>query len=443
MGWRQRNTWVRMAEPDSAILIAQAAPWSPATAGILSRSIIAMDVTQEDQLQKYRGKLAGKIILLGSPRGVAPLEKPLFRRFEQKELSEHARYPVTGPPGEQKEPDYFSYFSFREKLGQFLEAEKVAAALVCSRDNPMGGAGGGTIYVDTNDTFGWFVYQAEHAIKVPLVVLAAEHFGRLSRLLKNGIPVMIEMNVDTEFTGDHEQGFNTLAEIAGTDLKAQAVMVGAHLDSWSAAGGATDDGAGVLIAMEAMRILNALNVKPRRTIRIGLWSGEEQGMLGSQAYVARHLGSFPGHPAQERSPVPAFLKPSSGRLSIGPDHKHLSAYFNLDAGGGRLRGITLANNSALKAIFQPWVEQLSDLGFTAISLRNDCGGDCSVFDAVGIPAPAFIHDPLDYESRSSHTNMDAYERLDKEDLRQASIVVATLLYNTAMRPKMLPRKLLR
>lgn len=448
MGWRERNTWARMTGPDTAILIARAAPWSPATNGAITALATAVEIQNEKEFDRYRGKLAGRIVFLGKPANLDPISTPLFRRFDDNDLADFAKYPLASPPTEQKKFSYADYFGFREKLGRFLADEKASAVIVPSRASPRNGASGGTIYIDSNDTFGWFVYRKERAMRVPLAIMALENYGRIWRLLKQGVSVSLQMNVDTEFTGDHEEGFNTIAEITGADpkLKDEVVVLGAHLDSWAGATGATDNGAGTLVAMEVMRILNALHAHPRRTIRIALFSGEEQGQLGSRAYVKQHFGSFavssppPVSSTPDEAAVPEFLRGVRGALTLKPEHARVSAFFNLDMGSGRLRGITLTDNAALLPIFEQWVAPLKDLGVTTVAIRSDCGSDCSSFDAVGIPAPAFIQDPLDYESRSAHTNMDTYERLQPEDLRQAAIVEATLVYNAAMRDQMLPRK---
>lgn len=231
-------------------------------------------------------------------------------------------------------------------------------------------------------------------------------------------------------------GQNVVAEIPGTDprLRQQIVLVGAHLDSWPAAQGATDDGAGVLIAIEAMRILRALEVKPRRTIRIGLWTGEEQGSLRSRAYVQDHLARVP----LETSTLPDFLRQLSGRVTTKPDHARLSAVYTLDAGGGKIRGIS-AGNPATVTLFREWLAPLRDLGVTMVAARSDCGGDCSSFEQVGIPTPSFKQDPLAYDSQSHHTAMDVFEQLVPDDLRQAAIVVAAVLLRTAAHDALLPR----
>jgi len=277
---------------------------------------------------------------------------------------------------------------------------------------------------------------------VPAVAMAIENYGRVYRLLKANVPVTIEMNVDTKFFGDHEHGFDTIAEIPGTDpkLKEELVMVGGHLDSWASGTGATDNGAGSVVAMEVMRILNALQVKPRRTIRIGLWTGEEEGEFGSEGYVKEHFGSAARASDAENMKLPEFVRPYVGAVQTKPEYTKISAYFNVDNGGGKIRGVYLQENGAVAPIFAQWIAPLKDLDVTAISMENTGGTDHESYDAIGIPGFQFIQDPLDYGSRTHHSNMDVYERLQPEDLAQAALVEAIFVYNAAMRDQMLPRK---
>ena len=289
---------------------------------------------------------------------------------------------------------------------------------------------------------GWFTYQREHAEKLPIVVMAIEHYGRVYRLLKANVPVTIELDVETEFTGDHEHGLDTIAEIPGTDprLRDEVVMVGGHLDSWASGTGATDNGAGTVVAMEVMRILNALKVQPRRTIRVGLWTGEEQGEFGSYGYVKQHFGFVPLSTAPDQLKLPDFLRKPAGPVQLKPEQQKSSGYFNVDNGSGKIRGIYLQENAAIAPIFQQWIAPLSDLGVSTITMRNTGGTDHEAFDSVGIPGFQFIQDPLDYGSRTHHSNMDLYERLQPDDLAQAATVEAIFVYNAAMRDQMLPRK---
>jgi carboxypeptidase Q len=443
MGWQQLNTWTRMASPDTAVFITQAAPWSPSTNGTVSGQAIWMDVNKDEDLEKYKGKLAGKVVLLGEMREVKPVDKALFERMDEKELAKEVEHPLIPEPG-YFTPELMKRVELRQKVSQMLGAEHALAVILPSRDGKNNGGSGGTIFVDSSRGLGWFIYQRDHAQPLPVVIMAIENYGRVYRLLKANVPVTIELNVDVKFTGDHEHGFDTIAEIPGTDpkLKDEVVMVGGHLDSWASATGATDNGAGTVVAMEVMRILNTLQVKPRRTIRVALWTGEEQGLFGSIGYVKQHFGFAPLSTAPDQIKLPDWMRKPAGPLELKPDQQKISGYFNVDNGTGKILGVYLQENVAEAPIFAQWIEPLKDLGVTAISVRNTEGTDHESFDAVGIPGFQFIQDKLDYSSRTHHSNMDTYERLQPGDLAQAATVEAIFVYNTAMRDQMLPRKAL-
>jgi hypothetical protein len=440
MGWQQLNAWTRMASPDSAVFITQAAPWSPSTNGTTSGQAVWMDVKKEEDLDKYKGKLAGKVVLLGDMREVKPVDKPLFERMDEKDLAKIVEYPLTPDP--EFLPDFMKQSELRDKVAKLLASEHALALALPSRDARNSGGSGGTIFDDSSRGLGWFTYQRERAQPLPVVIMAIENYGRVYRLLKANVPVNIELNVDVKFTGDHEHGFNTIAEIPGTDpkLKDEVVMVGGHLDSWASATGATDNGAGTVVAMEVMRILNVLHVKPRRTIRVALWTGEEQGLIGSIRYVKQHFGFVPLSTAPDQSILPELLRKPTGPVELKPEQQKISGYFNLDNGTGKILGIYLQENIAEAPIFAQWIEPLKDLGVTAITSRDTGGTDHEPFDAVGVPGFQFIQDKLDYISRTHHSNMDTYERLQAGDLAQAATVEAIFVYNTAMRDQMLPRK---
>ncbi len=441
MGWQQLNTWTRMASPDTAVFITQAAPWSPSSNGAVSGQAIWMDVKKEEDLDKYKGKLGGKVVLLGDMREVKPVDKPLFEREDEKDLAKIVEYPLT-PESRDYIMEYMKRLELRGKVAQLLASEHALAVILPSRDGRNNGGSGGTIFVDSGGGLGWYSYQREHIQPLPVVIMAIENYGRVYRLLKANVPVTVELNVDTKFFGDHEHGFDTIAEIPGTDpkLKDEVVMVGGHLDSWAGGTGATDNGAGTVVAMEVMRILNTLQVKPRRTIRIGLWTGEEQGLFGSIGYVKQHFGFVPLSTAPDQVKLPEWLRKPAGPLVVKPEQQKISAYFNVDNGSGKILGVYLQENLAEEPIFAQWIEPLKDLGVTAISVRDTGGTDHESFDAVGIPGFQFIQDKLDYGSRTHHSNMDTYERLQPGDLAQAATVEAIFVYNTAMRDQMLPRK---
>jgi carboxypeptidase Q len=441
MGWQQLNTWTRMVSPDTAVFITQAAPWSPSTNGVISGPAIWMDVKKEEDLDQYKGKLAGKVVLFGDMREVKPVDKPLFERMDDKELAKEVEHPLI-PESGYFTPELRKMMELRQKVAAMIASEHPLAVILPSRDGRNNGGSGGTIFVDSSRGLGFFTYQREHMLPVPVVIAAIENYGRVYRLLKANVPVTIEMNVDVKFTGDHEHGFDTIAEIPGTDpkLKDEVVMVGGHLDSWASATGATDNGAGTVVAMEVMRILNALQVKPRRTIRIGLWTGEEEGLFGSVGYVKQHFGFVPLSTAPDQLKLPEWMRKPAGPIELKPDQQKISGYFNLDNGTGKILGVYLQENLAEAPIFAQWIEPLKDIGVTAISVQNTGGTDHESFDAVGIPGFQFIQDKLDYGSRSHHSNMDTYERLQPGDLAQAATVEAIFVYNTAMRDQMLPRK---
>jgi carboxypeptidase Q len=446
MGWRQISTSVDMVTPDTAVFIAQATPWSPATRGTVTAEVIAVPALKEEKdLDAWKGKLAGKIILYGNRPVVNPDPAPLLQRYDENKLTQIYQYPLDGNMEEQHVfsqgptfwEDMFKKLDFKEQVAKFFAEQHAQALLVAGW-----GGDGGMFRDDNSEQMGGKSFLPDHKQPIPSAVLSSENFGRVSRLLAHAVPVTVSVTINSEFTGDHEQGYNTIAEIAGTDptLKDQVVMAGGHLDSWIAGTGATDDGAGVIVAMEAMRILAALHVQPRRTIRIALWSGEEQGDIGSMGYVSQHFGTIGLSTAPEQLKVPEFLRERVGPLTVKPEHALVSGYFNLDNGGGKLLGIYAENNAATVPIFDQWIAPLKDLGVTTISMRNSGSTDHESFNDVGIPGFQFIQDPRDYETRSLHGNQDVYERLSPSDLKQAAVVEAIFLYNTAMRDQMLPRK---
>jgi hypothetical protein len=447
MGWRQIGTYVYLASPDTAVFIAQATPWSPATPGAVTGGVVAMPWPKDEKdFDQWKGKLAGKVVLLGPAPAIHPDPEPQLKHYDAKKLDEIYDYPLDGdmkeqhvqPIDPQTMADAFNkYINFKEKIAQFVASEHGVAILVSSYAGD-----GGIIRDDNNEAMGHYVYLPDHKQPIPSAVLANEGFGRIARLLDHHVPVTVTVNIDTAFTGDHEQGYNTIAEIPGTDplLKDQLVMVGGHLDSWIAGTGATDNGAGTIIAMEAMRILTALHVQPRRTIRVALWSGEEEGYMGSIGYVRSHFGTVGLSTKPEQLGVPEFLRQQVGPVTLKPEQELISGYFNLDNGGGKLLGIYTQENEAIAPVFQQWMAPLKDLGATTVSMRLTSGTDHEVFDWVGIPGFQFIQDPRDYESRSVHTNQDVYERLSATDLKQAAVVEATFVFNAAMRDQMLPRK---
>jgi carboxypeptidase Q len=448
LGWQQLNTWARMVTPDTAVLIVQATPWSPSTSGPVTGDVVLVSVQNERDLDQYKGKLEGKIVLFGAMRPVPPVDKALFSRYTEKELDDLAEFTVSanagGLPPEMvaRMRERMERLRLLDRIAQFFADEKVAGVIEPSRDGGNGGGSGGTFFDDNGATLGRTPYIADKRVKIPVVVATIESYGRLYRLIQAHVPTSVELDVETKFTGDHEHGFNTVAEILGTDpkLKDEVVMLGGHLDSWIAGTGATDNGAGTIVAMEAVRILKALDIKPRRTIRIALWTGEEQGLFGSKGYVTEHFGSAKTSTAPDQMQLPDFMRRAVGPLEIKPDHKLLSAYFNVDNGSGKIRGVYTQGNAAAAPIFAQWIAPLKDLGVDTITMRNTGGTDHLSFDAVGIPGFQFIQDDLDYETRTHHSNQDVFERLQAADLKQIATVEAIFVYNAAQRDQMMPRK---
>jgi hypothetical protein len=427
-GWTWEGCSVRMLSPDTTQFIAIPQAWTPATSGPIRAKAVRVNVVAAADLEKFHGKLAGAAVLFGEWKDPKVQDKPLSQRYDEKGLEEVAGYAVPGaaPPRFNRE-EYLKRRELAKAARKFFAEEKVSAVL------SEGSHDGGTLGVQEGGS--WKTSEPEG---VPWVVLTAEHFGRVSRLLEREVPVELEIDVRDRFLNGDPTAWNTVAEIPGTEKKGEVVMLGAHLDSWHGGTGATDNGAGSVAAMEAVRILETLGVKPRRTIRIALWSGEEQGLLGSRAYVAEHFGSFPYTP--EELEKPSFLRKPSGPLSVKPEHAKLAGYFNLDNGTGKVRGIYAEENAGVVPIFESWISPLRDLGVTTVTMNDTSGTDHVSFDTVGLPGFQFIQDEIEYESRTHHTNMDVYERLQKSDLMQASVVMAVFVWQAANRDASLPRK---
>jgi carboxypeptidase Q len=446
MGWFQVNTWARMVSPDPEPLWMQAAPWSPATKGPVSGEVVYVPLEDAKELDALKGKLAGKIVLLGAMRPTPDITKPLFTRYTDEELKEMESYEA-GRSTSLSNPAFRALFAermqraaLRKQALAMMTDEGVAAIITPSRD---GGDGGGTgiIFDDNGANLARDAQKPENAVKIPNAVMMIEHYNRLARMAEHHVPVTVEVNIEAKFTGDHEHGFDTVAEIPGTDpeLKDQVVMVGGHLDSWISGTGATDNGAGSVVAMEAVRILKALDLHPRRTIRIALWSGEEEGLFGSQGYVKQHFGIFAPPATPDPAGMPSFMG-RHGALKTTGEWDKLDAYYNLDNGTGKARGVFTQGNFAIGSIFAQWIAPLADLGVTTITNRNTGGTDHLSFDAVGLPGFQFIQDPMDYDTRAHHSDMDTVDRLHQGDLEQSAVVEAIFLWNTSQRDAMMPRK---
>jgi carboxypeptidase Q len=427
-GWSLTRFQAHLVEPQRQPIIGYPKAWTPSTKGAVTADVIRVAIGSDADFEKYRGKLGGRIVLSQAAREVRMLEGRLTWRMGDELLAEAARLPIPAPAGPRPAPPAGP--SLAEKTLQFFLAEAVVAVLDRGSDQsivPMGGnenlspltqrPDGGTIFVQSGGP------RDENAGKVPpQVTLAVEHYNRLVRILDRGLPVKMEIDIQAEFHDEIDMnGMNVIAEIPGSDPAGELVLIGAHLDSWHSSTGATDNGAGVAVMMEAMRILKIVGARPRRTIRIALWGGEEQGLLGARAYVREHLGDA--------------AKPK-------PEYQRLSAYYNLDNGSGRIRGVWMQGNVAVTPIFAQWIEPLKGLGVSVLAPRSTSGSDYVPFDDIGIPAFQFVQDRLEYNSRTHHSNMDTMDRVQREDLVQASIVLANFAYNTAMRSSLLPRKAL-
>jgi len=430
-GWANQYVNARMTTPDIAPLLVYAKAWTPGTSGVVTGKCIRANVEKKEDFDKYKGKLAGMIIITGPDAEVKPITEAPYKRLTDDELAKTGEYEIPGERPPFRMSEMMRRRQFQKDLNQFYADEKVLAVI----DHSRGTAGGGTVFVQSGGS-----YKPGETTTVPQLTMASEHWTRIARLLQQKKDVTLELNVTNTFYDDDLMQYDTLAEIPGTDKKDEIVMLGAHLDSWHAGTGATDNGAGTIVMMEAVRILKALDIKPRRTIRIGLWSGEEEGLLGSQGYVEQHFGSRPPMDDPNMKGMPTLLRREAGSVTVKPEQAKISAYFNVDNGTGKIRGVYQQENAAVAPIFESWMRPFKDLGMTTLSMRNTGGTDHLSFDAVGIPGFQFIQDPIEYETRTHHSNMDVYDRLQPEDLKQISVIVASFVYDAAMRDQMLPRK---
>src|SRR5215468_11073022 len=441
-GWSLEGFSANIVKPDFIPLIAYPKAWSPSTNGVVRGQVVYLDAKTPEDLGKYKGKLKGAIVLVSPPREVQAHFKPEGTRTTEEELLAMANAPPPAPGGGGGfrrgggNPEQRAATELMSKKWQMVYDEGAAVAL------DMGRGDGGTIFVQqatmpapADATLDrrprpW----APDAKLTPQASLAAEHYNRIVRMVTKGVPVELEVQIAAKFHDQDLMGHNVIAEIPGSDLKDEIVMVGGHFDSWHSGTGATDNGAGSAVAMEVVRILQALNVKPRRTIRIGLWGGEEEGLIGSRAYVEQHFAS---RPASEPA---AGQQRQQGPLTLKPAQEKFSAYFNLDNGTGKIRGVYLQGNEAVRPIFRAWLEPFRDLGASTLTSRNTSGTDHLSFDAVGLPGFQFIQDEIEYDTRTHHSNMDVYDRIQADDMKQASVIIAGFVYNAAMRNEKLPRK---
>jgi len=418
--WTWSRISVNMIEPQETTLIAVPLAWSPGTDGPMTGEVLVAPMRTVEEGEKYKGKLKGKIVFTQAAPELKLHLEPDAKRYTDADLVSRAMAPepgerdrfMMGPqrPGERPR-NMEDYRQNRLKFIQFLKDEGVLAVV------SAGGANGddGTIFSGPAGS-----RDAKEPVPPVSIGLASEHYNRIARLVEKNIPVKLEIDLRSKIL-DEVDGVNVIANLPGGAKKDEVVMVGGHLDSWATGTGATDNAAGAAVAMEAVRILKALNVKMDRTVRIGLWDAEEEGLIGSREYVKAHFAD-------------------RETMELKPEYSRVSGYFNYDNGTGKIRGIYLQDNDMLRPVFEAWLAPFKDLGATTVSIRRTGGTDHQSFDGVGLPGFQFIQDPLDYGSRTHHTNMDVYDHVQAGDLMQSSAIVASFLYNAATRPQMLPRK---
>jgi len=422
--WRLTYFSAHLLEPQYQPLIGFPLAWTPGTPGDIKAEPVMAVITSEADFDKYKGKLKDKVVLSMEPKVVAMSTEPLAHRLTDEELA--ARGKVLDPSR-----PYAAYMAaapvltpeqraaaaaLRKKVSQFYKDEGAAVVLQYGYNGD-----GGTVFASSGGS-----QDPKAPIPAPTVALTPEHYNRIARLVEHNIPVKLEFDIRADFLGTNDSSFNVIGEIPGTTKKDEIVMLGGHLDSWHGATGATDNATGCSVAMEAVRILKALNQPLPRTVRIALWGGEEEGLLGSMAYVQDHF-------AQRDT------------MQIKPEFLKLSAYYNDDSGTGRFRGISVGGNDAVTPIFESWTAPLHDLGMTAVigetappTVRPG-GTDHTSFTWIGLPGFGFLQDPMEYGTRTHHSNMDFYDRVQPGDVMQGAAIEAWFVYNTAMRKEMMPR----
>ena len=463
-GWTLKRFSAQVTEPTAFPVIAYPKAWSPGLDAPLTADIVYVDAKTEADLDKFKGKLNGKIVFTAPVRDVAAHFEAPGTRLNEKELLTLADAPEPRPGGNRNfsgNPQGRATAAFNNVKLHFFQDEGAAVLVDPGRGD------GGTIFVqsasvplpplDPNATGAppratpW----VKNSPKItPQFVLAVEHYNRIVRMLQAGEPVKMSVDLSVEWQDADPMGYNTIAEIPGTDLKNEIVMLGGHMDSWHSGTGATDNAAGCAVAMEAVRIIQTLGLKPRRTIRIALWSGEEEGLLGSRAYVAEHFGTL-NNPATSAAPSTggANTRGMNGNgngngngssagptLVKKPEYENLSGYFNLDNGTGKIRGVYLQGNESIRSLFRQWLAPFRDMGATTLTIANTGGTDHLSFDAIGLPGFQFIQDEIEYDTRTHHSNQDVFDRIQAYDMKQAATIMAAFVYQTAMRDQKLPRK---
>jgi hypothetical protein len=468
-GWTLKRFSAQVTEPTAFPVIAYPKAWSPGLAAPLTADVVYVDAKTEADLEKFKGKLNGKIVLTAPLREVAAHFESQGTRLNEKDLLTLADAPEPRPGGRpnfQGNPQFRAGQELIAAKLRFFQAEGAAVLVDPSRGD------GGTIFVqsagvpqpprDPNATGPaprpMPPYDKSAPKVTPQVVLAVEHYNRIVRMLEANEPVKMTIDLSVAWQDADLNGYNTIAEIPGTDLKDEIVMLGGHMDSWHSGTGATDNAAGCAVALEAVRIIQTLGLKPRRTIRIALWTGEEQGLLGSRAYVAEHFGTL-NNPATSAAPSTGGANTSGmnngnrngngngdGNGTAGPtlvkkpEYEKLSGYFNLDNGTGKIRGVYLQGNESIRSLFRQWLTPFRDMGATTLSIANTGGTDHLSFDAIGLPGFQFIQDEIEYDTRTHHSNQDVFDRIQADDMKQAATIMAAFVYQTAMRDEKLPRK---
>ncbi|RZJ18568.1 MAG: M20/M25/M40 family metallo-hydrolase [Brevundimonas sp.] len=428
-GWSIVRSSARMIEPRPLDLRAIPIAWTPGTNGVISGDVIVAPITSASQFDAWRGKLNGKIVMISRPDTGSEPTEPAFRRWTDEELAERSSYvQPRNDPAAAERGLRSDRADFARKLDAFL-AEEGAVAWVRMSQRDAGllhGTG--------------YTYQVGATPTLPGMELAAEDYRRLARLALTDAKPKLELMSEVQFHDEDVNAYNVIADIPGSSRSGEYVMAGAHFDSWVASDGAQDNAAGTAVVMEAARILRAMGVKPKRTIRFALWNGEEQGLLGSLAYVDRHLATRAPLADAELAALPNS-RTWRARWPIQPraGHSNLVAYFNIDNGSGRIRGINAEGNVAAAAVFEGWLKPFESMGASTVSLRPSGGTDHVYMQSVGIPGYQFIQDPLDYSARIHHTSIDSYDHLKAEDMRQAAVILASVLLSAANSDEPLPR----
>ncbi len=433
-GWELTKFSSTVIAPEYMPFRAFPKAWSPGTNGAVTGDVMLVNATNDEELAKYKGKLKNAIILDSPPRKVSPGFEPVATRHNENNLTEMEKRPLAAAAPQMRRPteEQIAAAQFQARKFQFIIDE--GAAMLIDTDATVNA---GTIRVmgaripqpmtPGSGPSNIRVYSKDAPATVPQMSAEVEQYNRLYRLVQQNVPVKMTVELGVKFYEDDLQGYNTIAEIPGTDLKDEVVMIGAHLDSWHSGTGATDNGAGTTVVMEAMRILQSSGLKPRRTIRVALWTGEEQGLLGSRGYVAKNFAERQG-----TGPNSTIVRKSA--------YDKFAAYYNLDNGTGQIRGIYAQGNENARPIFKEWLEPFKDFNAITTTIADTGGTDHLAFDAVGLPGFQFIQDPIEYFPRTWHTTQDVSDRILEEDLKRSAVIMATFAYNSAMTNEKLPRK---